>query len=205
MHRTVSVHFERTLGRLQSRLVFSTGEAMPPRPCELPLAGGDTLALSREQVEIQASGAPFHVSSKTGSAASGSRVAGDSWWIDLSRFPAVLAGPFAQRGVVGDIAVDQRLRIGARVVLGNGERHQRLVAAIAVELECVLGRRRREAPAVDQRLAAQMPVDEKARRADAVVRNDGDLAALRAKAGPLLDDLRQGLGRRLPNAPPARY
>lgn len=58
---------------------------------------------------------------------------------------------------------------------------------------------------VEARLAAQMPVDEKARRADAVVANDGDPAALRAKAATLLGDLRQGLGPRLPNAPPARY
>lgn len=59
--------------------------------------------------------------------------------------------------------------------------------------------------AAEARLAAQMPVDEKARRADVVVANDGDLQALRAKAAPLLRDLRRGLGRRLPNAPPARY
>ena len=58
---------------------------------------------------------------------------------------------------------------------------------------------------VEARLAAQMPVDEKARRADVVVMNDGDLDALRAKAEALLRDLRQGLGRRLPNAPPSRY
>ncbi len=57
----------------------------------------------------------------------------------------------------------------------------------------------------EARLAAQMPVDEKARRADVVVVNDRDLDALRAKAAPLLRDLRQGLGRRLPNAPPSRY
>ncbi len=55
------------------------------------------------------------------------------------------------------------------------------------------------------RLAAQMPIDEKAARADAVVENRGDLAALRAKAAPLLADLRAGLSRRLPNVPPRRY
>jgi dephospho-CoA kinase len=55
------------------------------------------------------------------------------------------------------------------------------------------------------RLAAQMPIDEKAGRADLVVTNVGDLASLRARAAPLLADLRAGLGRRLPNAPPARY
>jgi dephospho-CoA kinase len=87
------------------------------------------------------------------------------------------------------------------------------------ELECVvvvwapaaaqrarLVARDRLSPAqAEARLAAQMPVDEKARRADVVVVNDGELAALRAKAAPLLRDLRRGLGRRLPNAPPARY
>ncbi len=55
------------------------------------------------------------------------------------------------------------------------------------------------------RLAAQMPIDEKAARADVVVENRGDLAALRAKAAPLLADLRAGLSRRLPKAPPRRY
>jgi dephospho-CoA kinase len=58
---------------------------------------------------------------------------------------------------------------------------------------------------VEARLAAQMPIDEKARRADVVVSNEGDLASLRSRAAPLLADLRRGLGRRLPNAPPARY
>ncbi len=55
------------------------------------------------------------------------------------------------------------------------------------------------------RLAAQMPIDEKAERADVVVENDGDVESLRAKAGLLLRDLRAGLSRRLPNQPPARY
>ena len=50
-----------------------------------------------------------------------------------------------------------------------------------------------------------MPIDEKARRADVVVANDGDPAELTAKAGRLLADIRAGLGRKLPNAPPARY
>jgi len=35
--------------------------------------------------------------------------------------------------------------------------------------------------------------------------NDGDLAALAAKAPRLLSDLRRGLSRKLPNAPAARY
>lgn len=57
----------------------------------------------------------------------------------------------------------------------------------------------------EARLDAQLPIDEKARRADVVVGNEGDAASLRARAGPLLAALRAGLGRRLPNAPPARY
>jgi dephospho-CoA kinase len=55
------------------------------------------------------------------------------------------------------------------------------------------------------RLEAQLPIDEKARRADVVVSNEGDIASLRARAAPLLRALRSGLSRRLPNAPPARY
>ncbi len=55
------------------------------------------------------------------------------------------------------------------------------------------------------RLEAQMPIEEKARRADVVVENESDPAALVTKAAALLVDLRAGLGRRLPNAPPARY
>ncbi len=55
------------------------------------------------------------------------------------------------------------------------------------------------------RLRAQMPIDEKARRADVVVENGGTVEDLRARAAPLLRDLRAGLGRRLPNAAPARY
>ncbi len=57
----------------------------------------------------------------------------------------------------------------------------------------------------DARLAAQLPVDEKAARADFVVENAGDPRALEAKADRLLADLRGGLGRKLPNAPPVRY
>lgn len=57
----------------------------------------------------------------------------------------------------------------------------------------------------DARLAAQIPIDEKARRADVLVMNDGDVAALRDKARAVLGALRSGLSRRLPNAPPARY
>jgi dephospho-CoA kinase len=56
----------------------------------------------------------------------------------------------------------------------------------------------------DARLDAQLPVDEKAARADFVVDNaaEGDLGPA---ADRLLADLRRGLGRRLPNAPPVRY
>lgn len=57
----------------------------------------------------------------------------------------------------------------------------------------------------EARLEAQLHIDEKARRADVVVSNEGDIASLRARAGPLLRALRSGLSRRLPNAPAARY
>ena len=57
----------------------------------------------------------------------------------------------------------------------------------------------------DARLAAQLPIDEKAARADFVVANVGAPGELGAKADRLLADLRAGLGRRLPNAPPVRY
>lgn len=57
----------------------------------------------------------------------------------------------------------------------------------------------------EARLAAQLPIDEKAARADFLVENDGPLAGLTAKAEALLADLRAGLGRRLPAAPPRRY
>jgi dephospho-CoA kinase len=56
----------------------------------------------------------------------------------------------------------------------------------------------------DARLAAQLPIDEKALRADFVVENahEDDLGP---KAERLVADLRRGLGRKLPNAPPVRY
>jgi dephospho-CoA kinase len=57
----------------------------------------------------------------------------------------------------------------------------------------------------DARLAAQLPLDEKAARADFVVDNVGPPEALMPKAERLLADLRAGLGRKLPNAPPVRY
>ncbi len=57
----------------------------------------------------------------------------------------------------------------------------------------------------EARLAAQLPIDEKAARADFVVENVGAPAELEPKADRLLADLRGGLGRKLPNAPPVRY
>lgn len=57
----------------------------------------------------------------------------------------------------------------------------------------------------DARLAAQLPIDQKAARADFVVENVGGPAELEAKADRLLADLRKGLGRKLPNAAPVRY
>jgi dephospho-CoA kinase len=62
------------------------------------------------------------------------------------------------------------------------------------------------APAeADARLAAQLPIDEKAARADFVVENVGLPGELEDKAARLLADLRRGLGRKLPSAPPLRY
>jgi dephospho-CoA kinase len=57
----------------------------------------------------------------------------------------------------------------------------------------------------EARLAAQLPIDEKAARADFVVENQGPAEALAEKAERLLADLRQGRGRKLPNAAPLRY
>jgi dephospho-CoA kinase len=57
----------------------------------------------------------------------------------------------------------------------------------------------------DARLAAQLPLDEKAARADFVVDNSGPPEALAGKAERLLADIRAGVGRKLPNAPPVRY
>ncbi len=56
----------------------------------------------------------------------------------------------------------------------------------------------------DLRLDAQLPVDEKAARADALVVNDGPAGALGDKAARLLSTA-SSLTRKLPNAPPARY
>lgn len=57
----------------------------------------------------------------------------------------------------------------------------------------------------DDRIAAQLPIEEKVRRADFVVDNTGAPGELGEKAERLLADLRAGLGRKLPNAPPVRY
>jgi dephospho-CoA kinase len=75
------------------------------------------------------------------------------------------------------------------------------------ELQLVRLAARDGIPAADAeaRLAVQLRIDDKAARADVVVRNDRDLESLRRKAAPLLAALRAGLGRRLPNSPPARY
>jgi len=63
-----------------------------------------------------------------------------------------------------------------------------------------LGRTQGEA-----RLAAQLPVAEKAARADVVVDNGDEGVPLGPRAARLVADLRAGLGRRLPTAPPKRY
>jgi len=57
----------------------------------------------------------------------------------------------------------------------------------------------------EARIASQLPIAEKAGRADFVVDNTGASGDLGPKASRLLADLRAGRGRRLPNAPPVRY
>ncbi len=57
----------------------------------------------------------------------------------------------------------------------------------------------------EARLRAQLPVEEKAARADVVVDNADETAPLAPRAARLLADLRAGLGRRLPGSAPARY
>jgi dephospho-CoA kinase len=88
----------------------------------------------------------------------------------------------------------------------------RELAAVAVvwaprpaQLERLRARDGLSAAEAEARLAAQLPVDEKAARADFVVVNDGPPELLPAKAARLLADLRAGLGRRLPSEPPRRY
>ncbi len=55
------------------------------------------------------------------------------------------------------------------------------------------------------RMGAQLPIDEKAARADFVVENAGAPHELAAKAARLLRDIRAGLGRKLPGTPAPRY
>jgi dephospho-CoA kinase len=57
----------------------------------------------------------------------------------------------------------------------------------------------------EARLAAQLPVEAKAARADVVVENADETRPLGPRAALLVADLRAGLGRRLPGSPPARY
>jgi dephospho-CoA kinase len=57
----------------------------------------------------------------------------------------------------------------------------------------------------EARLASQLPLAEKAARADVVIDNADDRVPLGPKAERLVAALRAGLGRRLPTAPPPRY
>jgi dephospho-CoA kinase len=75
----------------------------------------------------------------------------------------------------------------------------------AVQLERLVRRDGLSPAEADARLGVQLPLDDKAARADFLVDNAGPLEALPPKADRLLADLRQGRGRRLPNAPPVRY
>jgi len=75
----------------------------------------------------------------------------------------------------------------------------------AVQLERLVRRDGLSPAEAEARLGAQLPLDEKAARADFVVENEGPPEALAAKADRLLADLRQGRGRKLPNASPVRY
>jgi dephospho-CoA kinase len=89
------------------------------------------------------------------------------------------------------------------------ERAMALVVVVAAPPEAQrarLGRRDGLSPAeAEARLSAQLPVSEKVARADVVVDNADDTVALCEKAARLLTDLKSGLGRRLPSAPPRRY
>jgi len=75
----------------------------------------------------------------------------------------------------------------------------------SAQLERLRARDGLSAAEAEARLAAQLPADEKAARADFVVENDGPQGLLPGKAARLLADLRAGLGRRLPSEPPRRY
>jgi dephospho-CoA kinase len=89
------------------------------------------------------------------------------------------------------------------------EREVDLVVVVYAPRAAQLARLRRRdglaAAEAEARLAAQLPIDEKAARADAVVDNTDDGVPLDQKAARLLADLRAGLGRTLPNVPPLRY
>jgi dephospho-CoA kinase len=75
----------------------------------------------------------------------------------------------------------------------------------AVQKERLVRRDHLAPEEAEARLAAQLDIEEKARRADFVVENVGPPAALRDKAVRLVADLEKGVGRKLPNAPPVRY
>jgi dephospho-CoA kinase len=89
------------------------------------------------------------------------------------------------------------------------ERELELVVVVwaprAAQLARLQARDRLTPAEAEARLAAQLPIDEKAARADVVIDNGDDRVPLGAKAARLVADLRGGLGRRLPTAPPARY
>jgi dephospho-CoA kinase len=74
-----------------------------------------------------------------------------------------------------------------------------------VQLERIMRRDGLSLQEAEARLAAQLPLEEKAGRADFVVENVGPVEALAPKADRLLADLRQGRGRKLPKAEPVRY
>ena len=95
--------------------------------------------------------------------------------VDVPSFPGLLRRPPALFGLFCSAVVVvwappavQRARMVARDGLSPGE--------------------------ADARLAAQLPIDEKAARADFVVENAGDRSALEAKADRLLADLRGRFG-----------
>lgn len=75
----------------------------------------------------------------------------------------------------------------------------------AVQLERLVLRDGLTRTEAEARVSVQLPIDEKASRADFVVENVGPPEALAPKADRLLDDLRRGHGRKLPNAAPLRY
>lgn len=78
-------------------------------------------------------------------------------------------------------------------------------APARVQRQRLVGRDGLSPPDADARLAAQLPIDEKAARADFVIDNVGAPEELGPKADRLLADLRRGLGRKLPNSAPVRY